>query len=461
MNIIIVLLILVFIVTIGYEFISLFNLLNGFSKLLKLSYAFGLGVAFVSFQMYVYSRLNMPWTKLSMLMPWIVFILISIIKNRKYLTFTKSKPLKLKKIDVVLIILILFCVFYTAFEALIRPPVTWDSWATWLFQSKIFFIDGKINPKIFLEFGFNYPFAYNLLGTFIYTILGRVDDFAILLTSSAFYVFLALLFFSFLKKRYGLRHALVFTFLFVAMQNLIRHGGRLEAGIADLPVGFFSFSCLTLLLEYINKSRVKILLILSILLGFTAVIKFEGMTLSILIGVIIIYNIFKKKLYNHIPILFFWLLPTVDWQIFRKINGIGLENFISYSFKTSINSTLNAFIGTFKELINIKSWNFLWITFLYSFILIKFNKHKELMIINFVVVSQLVIYILIYIIFSNSYNPESSIERLLIHIAPMAMLGVTMVFSSLGFKDIVNLIRFDNRKIMKFVDNSISWINRN
>ena len=83
------------------------------------------------------------------------------------------------------------------------------------------------------------------------------------------------------------------------------------------------------------------------------------------------------------------------------------------------------------------------------------------MIINFIVISQLIIYILIYIVFSKAYNPQSSIERLLIHVAPIAMLGIAMISSYVEFKDNIRLILFDNRKVMKLVDNFVSWIDRN
>lgn len=457
MNIIIVFFIILFIVSIGYSFISYFNLLSGFGRLSKLSYSFGLGVAFVSFQLYIYSRLSVPWTKFDLLIPWLIFILLAIIKNRKYLTFNIPKMPKLKPIDIILMLLIIFCICYTVFEALIRPPVAWDSWATWLFQSKLFFLDGKINPEIFLRFHFNFPFAYSLLGTYIYILLGKVDDISILLVSSIFYLYLILLFFSFTKQRYGLRRALLFTLLLAATQNIIRHGGRLESGLADLPVGYYALCCITIFFEYIKNNSVKIFFIFNILLGFMAVIKLEAMFLSALFIICVIYHIYVNKLFKHLIIISFWVLPSVDWYFYRITNGIHFE----YSFETSLPKIVNSFIGTFRELINVKSWNLLWITFFYSVITVKFYKYKEIIIINFIVITQILIYILIYIIFAGGYNPESSIERLLIHIAPLAMLEIVILTSLTEFQDVVKLFNFENRKVMKFVNYFIFWLNRN
>jgi len=457
MNILIVVLTILFITLVGFAVIRLLNLLENFDNLLKLSYSYGFGVGLVCFQLYIYSRLNIAWEKINLILPWLIVIAFFLIKRKSIFSFKLKLPKfsKINLINLIFITAIMFSCGYVIFEALIRPATVWDSWATWLFQSKIFFIDNGINPKVLFTFNFNYPFIYNLLGTFIYIVLGKVDDTTVLLTSSAFYLFLALLIFSTIKKRIGLKQALLFTLIYAATQNFIRHGGRIEAGMADLSVGYYAFCCLTLLLEYLKNKTARVFLVLSIFLGITSLVKLEGMAISILIAMSATYVIYKNKLYKHLLIFMFWILPIIDWEIYKKINGSNLQSFAESSFRISFKSTVNAFLGTFRELINIKSWNFLWITYFYSLFTFKMSKKGELAILNFIVLSQLSFYILIYILFSVSYSPESSIERLLVQIAPIALYEIAIMTTLIDFtflKKMSKLKILGDRNAVKIID---------
>jgi hypothetical protein len=457
MNSLIVLLTIIFITAIGYAFIKLFNLLSK-DSLLAFSYSFGLGVALICFQMYLYTKLDIPWQKISLLTPWLVFILVVFIKKKIFIKFKFKQVPKTTFLQKFMILATLLTFAYVVFEALIRPATTWDSWATWLFQSKIFFINKNVDLQIFSLYKMNYPFLYNLFGTFTYIVLGKVNDTAVLLNSSAFYFFLILCFFAYTKKTFGFKKALLFTFLFATTQNLIRHGGRMEAGIADLPVGYYSFCLITLLLEYVKKNSAKILFIMTIFLGFLSVIKPEGTILSIFFSICVIYNILKTKKYKHLLVHLIWLIPIIDWFIFTRTGGLSIESTLKSYISLSLKTTKNALFGILSEVINIKSWNFLWIVYGYLLVFSFKNilRNKELRIINFIILPQIIIYLFIYIFLSSSYNPESSIERLLVHIAPLAMLSVT-----LSVDKTYKLKPIGNGKVMKFIYNFFSFFYRN
>ncbi len=451
MNVILVFLSIVFITVIGYSFINFFKILNGFDKLLRLSYSFGLGIIFVSFQLYCYSRLNIVWTSADILTPWVIFILIHIIKNRNLLTKLPKWP-RLKKVDYLLLFFIAFCTFYAVFEALIRPPVAWDSWAAWLFQSKMFFLGNNIDPSLLRHYNFYYPILYYLLNSFVFIIIGNFDDTSILLISSAFYFFTLLLFFGFTSRRYGIRKGLFFTFLLAALQNLIRHGGRMEAGLADLPLGYLAFCSTTLLLDYIDNKGVKTLTLMSIFLAGTALTKSEGLPFALVIGAIVIYYIFKNKLFSHFIYLLIWVVPIVDWEAYKRSNGI-MSYFSGHYFVTSWIKFSDSLLGTLKELINIKSWNLIWFSYFVS-LMLKKSWTKYGLILNVIVLSQLIFYIVTYI-FTAGNSPESSIERLLIHIVPIAMLEIMFVINYEKF-NLGKLFGFKNRKIMKFIADYVS-----
>ncbi len=428
MNAIFVCFILIFITVIGYSVIACFNLLEKESFLAKISLGYGLGVGLVALQLFFYSRFFIPWQTDSLLIPWLLFILIILLIKRneiKKIHFVKPGFPKLKTLEKILLLAILITISYTIFEALLRPVSTWDAWATWLLRSKVFFIDQGIHVSSLNYVLSNYPLVYSLLGTYIYIFLGHVDDTAVLLTSTAYYLFLGLLFFAFLRKKCNFTYSLLFTFLLLSTQNFIRHGGRIETGLADLPVGYYTFSSLLLFIDYIKKPKIRIFILCNIFLGILTLVKSEGIFITLTVSLLALYFIFKNKLFNHLFVFLFWLLPFGDWTLYQHISHMKLD-YPGHEFAPALQKVPYAIVGTIKELVTIKSWNLLWISYFLSLFFVKYSKNKELLVINTICLSQLFIYVSIYI-FYKGYSPESSIERLLIHIAPLAFYAVAIV----------------------------------
>jgi hypothetical protein len=428
MNAIIVFLSILFISITGFTILRGLNFLQRKDTFLAIGASYGLGVGLIAFQLYFYFRLDIPWQKEFVLAPWIILIVAVLIRNRKHIKFKFPKITKLSRIDSILLIGILLAFSYTVFEALLRPVVTWDAWSNWLLYPKMFFIDGKITVET-LRYTFSgQPLTVSLLGSFIYIILGRIDDTSVLLTSSAFYISIAIILFAVLRNKYGLRYALLFTFLFATTQNYIRHGGRLEAGLADLTVGYFAFLSVIFLFEYFKNHSYKSLLLFSIFLISTSLIKYEGIALAFFIAFSAFVYIIKHRLFKHLFILGLWVISLLIWQIDRKM--IGIENTYfstTHPREIGIMKSINAFTGTFKELINLKTWNFLWITYFYTLFAFGIKKQLELTVLNFVILSQLSLYLLMYnTTFGNT--PESSLERLLMHVAPLAFYSIAIVF---------------------------------
>jgi len=448
MNVLIVFLSIIFISGIGFGILRGFHFLQSKDTLLTLGASYGLGVGLIALQLYLYYRLDISWQREFVILPWLILFGIVILRNlpsRKKLSLfygilKKNKHYKFSKIDKINLFLflgILIAVSYTIFEALLRPVVTWDAWSVWLLYPKMFFIDGKITLDTLRYTFAGYPMTVSLLDSFIYIILGRIDDTAVLLTSSAFYICLAITFFAVLKERFGIRYALLFTLLLVTTQNYIRHGGRLEAGLADLPVGYFAFLSIVFLFRYFKNQSSKILFIFTIFLSITSLIKYEGLPLAFFIAVCSFVYIIRNRLYSHLLILFLWIVPFFSWQLDRRITGIENTYFsTAHPHEYGIQKSIYAFYGTFKELLNIKSWNLLWITYFFTLFAYKIKKQRELAVLHVVILSQLCLYLIIYnFTFGNA--PDSSIQRLLMHIAPLAFLTVAIVLKLL----------FKNKKI--------------
>lgn len=433
MNIIITILSLLFLSLVGFVVIKGFDLLPKKSNFFIFSLGYGLGVGLITAQMYFYSRIGLLWNTANLLLPWIVIGGVVYFLNKKRFVFKNTKYKRIDKFSVVLLFGIGFSVFYTIFEALIRPLAVWDGWAAWMIKSKAFFLDNTITISALTYIASDGPLAVSLLGSFVYLMLGQIDDTAVLLSSSAFYVFLIMLFYTAVREKQSPRYALFFTFLLAVTQTLIRQGGRLEAGQADLPLGYYFFSCTLLFLEYVKKGEARVLILLSIFLGVTSLVKFEGLPFTFMIGIFITYQIYRKKHFRQLPLLLFWLIPVFDWQNYKHYTNLQNIYASGHGIIFSLQKISNSVSGTLRELINIKSWNLLWITYFYClFFLFRF-KNKDLTFLHIIVISQLMLYILVYF-FTIGNAPESSIPRLLVHIAPVALLAISIVTAAKSLK---------------------------
>lgn len=445
MNIFIVLLSISFLSIIGFALIREFGFLQKKDTILAIGASYGIGVGLAALQLYLYYRFSIPWQREFILVPLALLLGVLIVKKSEQFKnelvsfrtlIKKAKITKWRQYgkELLLLLGILLSTGYVLFEALLRPVVAWDAWSLWLLYPKMFFIDGRIALET-LRYTFSgYPMTISLLDSFIYISLGRIDDTAVLLTSSAFYIFLAISFFAVLKGRYGVKYALLFTFLLVTTQNFIRHGGRLEAGLADLPLGYFAFLSVELLFNYFKNHSVRTLFLFVVFASITSLIKYEGIPLACIIALCAFIYIIKNRSYKHLPVLLLWIVPLISWQLDRKLTGI--ENIYfseGHMNEFGIYKSINAFLGTFKELVNFKTWNLLWLTYFYTLFAFGVKKQRELAVLHFIIVAQLIIYLIMYnVTYGN--NPESSIGRLLMHIAPLAFYSIAISLQTVFFK---------------------------
>lgn len=426
MSELIVLLTIFFIIALGVMIIRGFNFLPDKTTKEIIPYAYGLGVGVVAMQLYVYARLHIPWTTTLIFIPWIVVISVLIILNRNN-TYPHIVTLPtFSKIQFALLSIIILAGSYTLFEVLLRPVSAWDSWAIWLLKAKIFFIDETIHPSVLTYVKSDYPLIVSLMGTFIYMVLGKINDTAVLLPFYAFYFFLAISFYFTLRKKFNTTYSLLFTLLLVTTQTIIRQGGRIEAGQADLAVGFFGFLSFTLLVEYMQSTSFRVLVLLNIFLAFTGLIKFDGIPITIVLGLFELLFIFKKKLYKQLLAVGFWIVPLADWEIYKMVNHITKYTyFAGHTFVFSLQNSIHVLAQEIKELLNIKSWNMLWIGYLYVLLTQNSKKNYEVIILHATVLTQMAIYTFLYL-FTVGNSPESSFERLLVHIAPLALYAIAL-----------------------------------
>lgn len=415
---------IIYFTAIGFLLIRFFQLLPS-KTYLELPLSFGLGCGISAFQLYIYSRLGLPWLPLFLFFPWIVLLLFYLYKNLNNLSVSFPSYMKIDALPWIykaILLLTVVLILFVGFEAILRPVTSWDGWTDWILKAKIFYIDKSVNKFSLAYLQSDYPILISLVATYVYLFLGQLNDRVVLILFWAYYAMTGVIVFASLWKKIEFKHVVVVTFLLLSIQNLIRHGGRYEAGDADLILGFYIFSTSILLTMYHKIKKINLLILLELFLVFTSLIKNEGLFFAIVVQIIVVLTILRGKNIKSIFFFLIWLIPVLEWQIFKQI--IHLPTLPSYiSLIPHPERVILILIETSKEFFNIFRWNLLWISFLLCFIYYKTQKKENsVTLLYFLFFMQLANYLGVYF-FTNVdliTHIHNTFDRLLLHIAPLA-----------------------------------------
>lgn len=428
MNELFAILIIFFISLIGSTIIVIFNLLPKQNIFSLLCYGYGLGIGLAGMQLFLYARFGITYSAPVFVAPWIIVAGFGIFKTSRYQLENLHIP-KLRIVDWLFIIGTISLTLFVLFESLLRPVTAWDAFSSWLLKSKVFYLDKGITPGVFQYIESDYPLIIGLAGTFFYIIIGSINDRLVLILSSAFYIATGGIFFFWIKKQTTFRLALLFTFLLLSTQNLIRHGGRYEAGQADLALGYYVLAGTLLLLEYISSKNGRVLVLCAIFLGICSLIKNEGMFFAACAAGVGIVYVIKNRIYKHLLAFLFVVIPVIDWQVYKVFFDIPkLPQYIT--FTPHIERSWVIVKGFIYQMFNIQNWNLIWIGFAFSLaILVKGKKSYQVSILLFFILFQLFIYFGVFILtrVDPAEHIQNVFDRLLIHITPLVMLFIVLV----------------------------------
>lgn len=438
-------LIIFFITAIGYSVINLFNFKIK-SLIEKLAYSWGLGVGLIGTQLFFYSVIGIEWTRSSLITPWTLLIIFFLWKNKPNLKFRREKFDKVEKFFLILIILLLV---FTAIESALRPVQAWDGWSNWLLRPKVFFLENNLSLDYVRHTTDEYPLIIPLMSTFDYKLIGQINDREVLLLFFVFYLAIACLFYAKSNEMVGRKGAIIFTFLLISTQNLIRHGGRYEVGQADLALGFFILANACLLINFLRSGKLKDLFFLNLFLAFTALVKNDGIPIFLIGNLMTVFYVIKSRkliyAYSFIPSVILF----GSWNLYKFLNDYP-KNFILGSGEIHIDKVGTIVIAMAREFINFQNWNMLWIVFIASLILY-FKDIKKILPLFLLISTQWIFYFFAFILspYPNAVDHvKGIIDRLYIHVAPLALL-ITVALISINTKKRKNNsnfgIKFFNR----------------
>lgn len=392
--------------------------------LYSLSYLFFFGI--VSLQLFAYNLFSFPWTVYTLLTPWFLLGMTLFFSVSKKTLFHFEKE-KISKISMLLLSLIVLLLFFVGFESVLRPVSSWDSWSNWLLKAKMFFIDGAIAP-MFAYTRSDYPIGISLFVAFFYFVLGGIDDTSVLILFFLFYAFLGLAFYSFTRRFVSFEIALLFTFLLLSTQNIIRHGGRYETGMADLALGYGILCAVMLFFEFLHFKHIGTLVLLELVVVICGFFKYEGIVFSFLMQLLLITIFIRDRKVRLLPYLMIWVAPSVGWYLYKMHGGVQ-QHYIFFGSGIQLSRVPVILNGMIKEFVNIKNWNILWpVFFLTSFVYRK-SISQELWYMYILLLLQLASYLVVFVVTPVDFEAQIfiTIDRLYLHLSPAVVWITAMV----------------------------------
>jgi len=264
-----------------------------FRGLPALALYFGLGAGFISWTAIVFMLVGIPFrytlalTALSVAL--YVCVLVKTRKNTRNRDHAGKPPGKPRgKQTAVLTAVILLAAAVVFFRSVIFPMHYWDARIIWNYKAKVIFQNDTVFCGEFfdtdrLHLHPKYPLHLPCMEAWVYRVLGRTDDWAVMPLIPLYYLMLLPFFYGILKKLSGSRTALVSTAILSLLPPFHILDGPAHSGYADTPLAFF-FTCAVLLLyTWLEERRRPYLLLGAAFTGFACYTKVEGVLLFILV----------------------------------------------------------------------------------------------------------------------------------------------------------------------------------
>ncbi|MDP3940705.1 MAG: glycosyltransferase family 39 protein [bacterium] len=384
-----------------------------------LGVGFGVFVIIIMSWMLIFSWIGIPIERSNATLLFVSIVIASLFLRTKKWPFPSVPPIG--KFEYFLLLLITSLVAFVSLESVLRLPMGWDGLATWLLQAKAIYLAHGLDREIFFYAQFDSPPGIGLLVAYFYTLLGGVEDNAVLLLFSAFYVACIFVLYGSIREFTNRRVALIFVFLFASLQSVIRQAGRFDAGYVDLPLAYFFLCAGVLLLRYKFTSKPIFLLLSFLFAGMGSLIKNEGVVFFLFFLLISIRQMLPLRLKKILHILP-GLLIFLAWLIYKTI-GPFYPSYLSHGHLVLERVFLVSHY-MFIEFFRIDRWNLIWIFLLICSVAIW---RRLLSLLTFqLALFQLLAYFVIYLLtpLDALEHIHGSFDRLLLHITPLVIFSV-------------------------------------
>jgi hypothetical protein len=341
---------------------------------------------------------------------------------------------KLSFFEIILVFVIIFEIFFVFAAAILRPEINFDSMACWAFKAKVFFYQPQSEIFINKISHANYPLHTPLLMAWSYFWLGEVDDAVVKLIFAVY--FLALIGFVYLKLRelISRKISLIFTVFLSTMPLVNFHG---FVAYADLPLSFYFTLATIYLFGYFNKKEKRDLILAGLFSGLAVWTKNEGLMLAEVLMIIFVVFLalnnqsIKQKFKSFLPYLFYFLLFSLPWLLFKFYFGLGFSNILSGG-GVKINQFHPEIFKPFLEQIFLYSSFHLWPGIFILLIIIYWKKifQNNNLYLLLIILGAVAAYLCLYL-FTANYQyvlDETIVDRNFLAIIPISVFLAGLLF---------------------------------
>jgi len=379
---------------IGWIFISAIDKSRILLFLEKCALSYIIGFGILSLEMFLLGIFKISLITFNILIFSLVIALVPSylsIKNKSLITRLgwKFGASRLSLIEIALLILIVFKVFYAFAITMIKPVINVDAFASWSLKAKVFFIEQSLmldkSSKYFLGFGhMSYPLNLSLIETWIFNVLGYWNDQLVKVIFPLFFISLLLILYCALNRVCSRTFSLLGVYLICSLPMLLYHA---TSEYMDLPLSACFSASIFLIFYYFGSGEAPLLYISAILAGICTWTKTEGTPL-IMVNIIILLIFFisqkqmNKRVTEIVNYLLIILVFKLPWSIFNIIYSIPKEPDkvleIGKTFENLGRVPVIAGIVFDKYFMN-GNWNIVWFIFIVLLILSFYNYKKLLL----------------------------------------------------------------------------------
>ena len=329
-----------------------------------------------------------------------------------------------------------------------KHTLGWDGLLIWELKARYAYLNGGAlpaqhffrRPRVFSHPEYPLPFCRMLETSGIYFWIGDCDQYWVKLIFPLFYavgmVLLAQAGTCWSGKRWiGLLVANLFLFI----PFLTRAAGGIVLGYADVPLSIVYLAAFYFLSIFVRQNSSAALSCFVALAAILPWIKRDGVILWFVVAVCGAWVIWRRRGVVSVLLSF---LPGVcviaGWQIYLKamhaspaqdFNSIGLASLCANLYR--IGPVLSSLIS---EAATIEHWSLLWLATLAAFLcfVIRGRGQHALMLV-ICTVAPIALYCGVYLFSAWSdylHHVQSSLPRLLLHVAPLSMLAIALALGS-------------------------------
>lgn len=423
--------------------------------------SFLLGLGGVSLQMFFYSLVSIPFSAMLISGPWIALAVAMLFIRMFNRTAFRLDSQKMGWAGIVLFAIILSQVFYSFAYSLTMPLSGWDAWFIWFVKARAFFLDGSVKAAFLTDPAYvqdhpDYPLLVPLAISWIYTALGSAQEEAGKIIYPLQFAALLSVFHFGVRRLTGSRTiGLLFTALLCVTPLVLVHGagfpvqidsaytGKDFTGYADLALSAYFLGAAIFILLYAREGRGPFAFIAALMLAMGSWTKNEGLTFALLGFIILAASaLLQKGKGRDLRTLALALVPLalfiLPWSVYKAVLGLGNEYVQSMGTGVFFSNLtrLGQIIPYMAVFLFLKPgvMGLVWWAWAASTVLsLRLVISSKTLALHSLILGQLGIYIFVFIItpVDLNWHLATSVDRLLLHFIPLAMLAAALQLSML------------------------------